>query len=140
MALLAAVVFGCTIASGDDIADDRNTPPASATSADEALRSAEAAIQRATEAGNLWLGTRRLWSSAARHQRAGEYSRALSLARAAEREARLALNQARLERARYLLQELPAATDPEDVETARRLLAAHEGEAALRLIRSMAGK
>jgi hypothetical protein len=131
MAVLA-VVWGFLPAAGDELDAD---PGIDAGSAAAALSAAAIAIEHAADAGNLWLGTRDLLSRAAAHHDAGDYSQAVTVAVAARRHAIMALNQANLERARYLFSASEGDQDRDTRDAIQGLLGAHDGAAALRLLR-----
>ncbi|HJP36364.1 MAG TPA: hypothetical protein QF901_10280 [Gammaproteobacteria bacterium] len=135
-----ALMIRCLPAAADELGVELSTPAPGADAAVVALRRAERAITKAVDAGNLWSGTRALLSAAAARADVGDYSRAVVLAGSAEREARAALNQARLERARYLLGALADDEDPETLSAIRGLLRAYDGDAALRLVRKSSGR
>jgi len=129
---LLVLVCGCLTAGADELEVE---PGADAASAAAALSAAAIAIEHAGGAGNLWLGTRELLSQATAHHDAGDHSRAVALAVAARRHAVMALNQQYLERARYLFATFGGDQDRDTREAIRGLLRAHDGAAALRLLR-----
>lgn len=99
-----------------------------------ALAGAKAAVAEVRALGNLWSATGPLLERAERALARGESARATRLARRATRQAGLALDQLRLERARYWLSRhgagLPAATHREIAARIR----ARDGAAALALL------
>ena len=115
----------------DDIARTGNLPAAAA--ARVALEQAEAAIGAARDAGNVWLATPRRLAEARAAAERGAFTQAIAGAERVRHEAGLALNQAQLERARYLLDTDPDL-DPEARAAARELLSTYAGAAALRVI------
>lgn len=129
---LAAMIF---LLSEAGIADEM--PPghalAPAAAAATALRQAQAAIDVARDAGNLWLATPGRLAAARAAAERGDFARAIASAERAQHEAELALNQTRLERARYILAN-NADLDPQIRLTVVGLLARYDGEAAWRLL------
>lgn len=114
----------------DDITRDRTIPAAVAGAA---LLQAQAAIDAARHAGNVWLATPRRLAEARAAAERGDFSRAIASAERARREAALALNQTRLGRARYLL-DTRTDLDPDVRTAAHGLLSAYDGAAALRVL------
>jgi hypothetical protein len=122
---------------GDDIAlapADRRVANYRQLAARSARAIAEASEQRA-----LWRDTEDHLRRAERSVQDGRLDLALILAERALVEAQLAVNQAGLERARFVLKELerdPAVAD-RVLAQLRGLIAAHNGAAASRLARSL---
>lgn len=129
---LVAGLFLCGVA-GEAQADPPAAELAPAAAAAAALREAQAAIALARDAGNLWLATPGRLAAARAAAARGDYAEAIRGARRAGHEAGLALNQAWLERARYLLGHT-TGLDPQVRATVVELLAAHDGKAALRML------
>jgi hypothetical protein len=126
-------------ASGDQLTADTAAAASPAAVAGSALQAAQIAIDQALAAGNLWLGTQPVLSRALAANDTGDFTRAATLAEVARRQARMALNQARLERARYLLSTLAVDGDVDALAAVRGLLRAYDGDAALRLLRELSG-
>ncbi len=124
-------------ASGNDLDRDQQVVEAPFVVAARAMAAANSAVDEALEAGNLWSDTTHLLIRAAAYQKEGDYSQAVQLARVARRHATMALNQARLERARYLLSELANERKIETLNAVRAFLRASDGDAALRLMREL---
>lgn len=137
IALGVVLLLSALAASGDALDDDVGAIAVSPAAAADALHAARAAIEAAMAADNLWLGTERVLSRAAAYHDAGDYARAAALARAAQHQARMALNQAKLERARYLLRTIEVDREVDALTAVRGLLQAHDGDAALRLMREL---
>ena len=96
---------------------------------------ARARIEQAAQWRNLWSGTRALREQAVRANSRGKILLAITLARRAAREARLAVNQVRLESARYRFEQTPEAAGWSAAQRARMTTAlrAHDGATALAL-------
>ena len=92
---------------------------------------AAAAVEAARRQRVLWLHTDTFLERARRAHAAGEWRRASSLAATARREALLALNQARLERARYAFDLQRGALPPGAAAALEKALHLHAGAAAL---------
>ncbi|MGR9089671.1 MAG: hypothetical protein ACU85U_03710 [Gammaproteobacteria bacterium] len=128
------MVFICAMARAafaDDITRDKAITAAAAASA--ALLQAETAINAARDAGNVWLATPGRLAEARVAAARGAFTHAIVSAERARREALLALNQSRLERARYVL-DTDTDLDPDARRAARELLSTYEGAAALRVL------
>ena len=93
---------------------------------------AASAIDTARARGALWLNTENLLRRAAR---SADPARALSLLRQARDEARLAVNQSRLERARYFLTFAGRTLPPAQASHLAAVIRRHDGVAALALAR-----
>lgn len=120
---------------GAGIADENSpehalTPAAAAATA---VRQAQAAIALARDAGNLWLATPGRLAAARAAMERGDFPRAIESAERAQHEAELALNQAWLERARYLLNHT-SGLDEKTRATVVELLSQYDGKAALRVL------
>ena len=138
VAIVMALSAAGAIATADEIPLAARAPTAQAATA--AIHAAAVAIREARAAGNLWLGTARRLMRARAYREAGDNARALAFAGDAEHEARLALNQARVERARYALIALEGTLDPATSAAIRGLLRARYGDGAMRLIREASGR
>ena len=104
---------------------------------DRARALAAADIEQARAQRVLWLGTDPLLARAGRAFRQGAFDNALLFAARARREARLALNQARLEAARYFLELNRAALPPAAAAQLAARVQAHDGIGAGALARRL---
>ena len=123
---------------GDDVVLDPTTDRELVAESLGAIRRAEDAIRAVLDVGNLWLGTRALLARASALQNSGDNTGAAELAHIAETHARLALNQYRLEEARYIYGKLKLdpTHDPNHLRAIDGLLRAYDGVAALQLARN----
>jgi len=115
-------------------ADGDLAAAASPESAEAAIAQATSAIADARAAGNLWLETPRLLAHAIEQSRQGRYADAAAAAEIALHEATMAENQAKLERARYLLEVEGVRLGSAERDSVRVLLRQHDGAAALAAI------
>ncbi len=136
--VLLALLIGVLSEAGgaDEMPPGHALSPAAAAAT--ALRQAQAAIAVARDAGNLWLATPRRLAAARAAVERGDFARAIADAQRAQHEAELALNQALLERARYLLDNT-GDLDPSTRATAVDLLSKYDGKAALHLLEQGGG-
>ena len=130
---MLAVLIGVLGETGgaDELPPGHALSPAAAAAT--ALRQAQAAIAVARDAGNLWLATPGRLAAARAAEERGDFARAIAAAERAQHEAELALNQARLERARYLLDNT-GDLDPSTRAGVLDLLSKYDGKAALHLL------
>ncbi len=132
----AVIAFALGTASAAVAGDDIVTPPAQ-RSVEDAIDAADAALAAARAAGNVWLGTPAYLREARTQLRRGDTAAALQAAQRARSEAAAALNQSRLEAARYLLRTSPSGADAALLDVVRGLLRAHDGTGALRLAQQL---
>ena len=99
-----------------------------------ALTAAQAAVAEARALGNLWSATEPLLARAERALGRGESARAARLAQRASRQASLALDQLRLERARYWLSRHGARLSAATHDAVAARIRARDGAAALALL------
>lgn len=126
---------------GDDVVLEPTMNRELVSESSSVIQRAEDAIRAVLDVGNLWLGTRALLARASTLQNSGDNTAAAELARIAETHARLALNQYRLEEARYIYGKLKLdpAHDPNQLRAIDGLLRAYDGAAALQLARNSSG-
>ncbi len=140
-ASLMLLVMASLPAIGDDVVHEPITDRELVAASASAIQRAEAAIRAALDVGNLWLGTRDLLARANALQNSGDNTVAAEMARITETHARLALNQYRLEEARYIYGKLKLDPDhdPNQLRAIDGLLRAYDGAAALKLARKSSG-
>lgn len=131
MTLVSLICLLSQAGIADENPPDHALTPAAAAAT--AVRQAQAAIALARDAGNLWLATPGRLAAAREAMARGDFTHAIESAQRAQHEAELALNQASLERARYLLGNT-SDLDEETRATVVRLLSQYDGKAALRVL------
>ena len=139
--MLALMELVAIPTSGDEVISESGANRVSVADSASAIRQAEEAIREAKNVGNLWLGTRDLLAQASALQSSGDNTRATELGNLAETQARLALNQYRLEEARYIYRKLKLIQDhdPDQLRAIDGFLQAYDGAAALHLARKSLG-
>jgi len=131
MTLVALICLLSQAIIADELPPGHALTPAAAAAT--AVRQAQAAIALARDAGNLWLATPGRLAAARAAMERGDFTHAIESAQRAQHEAELALNQAWLERARYLLGNT-SDLDEKTRATVVRLLSQYDGKAALRVL------
>jgi len=131
ISLLILLPFCWITSAGADGDAARPVAPDSAAAA-AAIARAGAAIEAARALGNLWLETPQQLARAIEQNGRGNYSDAVNAAERAYEEARMAENQAKLERARYLFESEGTRLGAAERDTVRALLHTNDGAAALR--------
>jgi len=121
-------------ASAADVTLKPGSETVTASIAHTAIRFAAGALEQAREAGNVWLSSGQQLAAAQRDLDNGDYAQALALATIVQRHARLALNQYRLERARYLLGTLDLEEKSDTRSAIVGLLQANDGAGALLVV------
>jgi hypothetical protein len=138
LVLAAIIAIVGTLCSTVELHTPRNESTIIAASFRTLAQPTDHAIAQAQALGHLWLNTAR-WRAAAERAFAGGRSRAaLGLLERAFTEARLAVNQARVERARYWLTRDSA--NPRDrilVGALRARVAARDGSGAMTLLQRL---
>jgi hypothetical protein len=125
-------------------------PPSEATAgevtaeqAKQAVISAAKGIAQAEKLNYLWRDTENLLTEAKKAGQRGDFANTVDLAQRAQHEAELAINQAHLAKARYLISKLadnPLSDDErQNLSLARRAFNAHRGREALELAEAVAG-
>lgn len=104
----------------------------------QAVISASNVIAQAEQLDYLWRDTERLLTEAKKAGQRGEFARTIALAQRAQHEAEMAINQAYLAKARYLISKIANRPlndgEQQQLNLAREAYLAHRGREALELL------
>lgn len=131
--MLMLISIGALIAT-HALADNIDSEPTKINALQTLIDAAEIDLSTAQEHGNAWLHSEKILARAKNLAAAGDEAGAMALARLAREQSVLAENQAKLERARYLLREQGANYAAAIRSAAEQFLRSYDGAGALHML------